>query len=170
MKKVCLVFAAISVYLISCSSSKDAVCLKEDKDYFKDPFVNQYKNDSNFILPSQACRFIHEFKKHKYKVFGKNKLTNTWSYFNPRLVDSLASDKRTDSVIFLMAAFPKNKSIINEKRGHPFVIMEIVQKPTMTADGKGGSNLSVTSNPSLFFTATTICPPPNTGCRIPGTS
>lgn len=168
MKKVCFLFAAISIYLISCNSSKENSCFKVDEGYFSDGFVNQYKNDTNFISPGDACAYIHEFKKHKYKVFGKNKLTTTWSYFNPHLVDSLASDPRTDSIIYLLAAFPKDKSIPKEKRGYPFVIMEIVQKTPATAYGKGGNDAVMSSAPPLFFTPAHICPPPNWGCKIPG--
>jgi hypothetical protein len=55
-----------------------------------------------------------------------------------------------------------------DRRKHPFVILKAIPKPSYEEKGKGGAAPTTTVSKSLYFTPIKICPPPNTGCRIPG--
>ena len=166
MKKVSFLTAAIAIYFISCNNSIK-ISGKYGNDYYQNSFVNKYKNMSNFIGPDTAIAYIHEFKKHKFKILGKGHLTNSWSYFNMKNLDSIVSDPQVDTIYFYLAAYTKNKSIPDSLRRHPFVMLEAVQKADAISFAKGGYESANAGTTSIFLIPKPICPPPNMNCRVP---
>ncbi|HEY5390540.1 MAG TPA: hypothetical protein VIJ57_00395 [Hanamia sp.] len=166
MKKVCFLIASIAIYFISCNNSIK-ISGKYGNDYYQNSFVNKYKNMSNFIGPDTAIAYIHEFKKHKFKILGKGHLTNAWSFFNMKDLGSLVSDPQVDTIYFYLGAFTKDKSIPDSLRRVPFVILEAVQKVNAITFAKGGYEAPSAGTTSVFLAGKPICPPPNVGCRVP---
>ncbi|MEO5907969.1 MAG: hypothetical protein ABIR50_04095 [Ginsengibacter sp.] len=167
MKKVIFLMAVITVYFISCRSSKQSMTSTTDADYYNDPFVQKYKGNPDFLPPDSAIKYINNFKKHAYRGWRKNKLAIAWSYFNPDLLKNLTKDADVNSIYFLFAAYP-GKGIDQDHKRHPFIIMEAIPTVLKEVGGKGGANPVMSTSNAVFFMASTICPPPNTGCRIPG--
>lgn len=158
-------------YFISCTSSKKNISETSVEEYYNDnPYAQKHIYAPGLVTPDVAFDYIHAFKKHKYRVFGKGKLDNPWSTFDQHALDSLINDPETDSIFFFLAAFPKkDKSVPKDSTRHPFVVLEAIPKPSETETGKGSSNFSATLSKPLYIVPVQICPPPNTGCRMPGT-
>ena len=129
--------------------------------------MNKYKDMSNFIGPDTAIAYVQEFKKHKFKFFGKGHLTNSWSFFNMKDLNSLVSDPQIDTIYFYLAAYTKDKNIPKKDRRHPFVILEAVPKVGAITFGKGGYETTSAATKSIFLVPRPICPPPNMDCRVP---
>lgn len=167
MKKGCFVLVAIAIYFISCTSSRVSVSTINGEVYSNDPFVKKYKDSVDFLPPNIAIEYIHEFKNHKYHGLKRFPLKNAWSFFSPALLKEVVNDPDVDSITFLLAAFPK-KGIKREDRRHPFVIMQALPKISLEARGKGSSNVVMSTSNAVYLKPSNLCPPPNSGCRIPG--
>lgn len=138
-----------------------------DADYYNDPFVQTYKDSIGFLPPDSAIYLIHKFKNHKYHGLKRSPLNNAWSYFHRELLQKLVTDSTVNSLYFLLAAYPR-KGVDKEHKRHPFIILEAIPTSLKEVRGKGGANFVMTTSNVVYFQAPTICPPPNTGCRIPG--
>jgi hypothetical protein len=169
MKKVIFLMAIVGVYCVSCTSSKKSLGTVTVQDYYNgNTYAQKYLSDPHLLTGNDAMVYINSFKKHKYKTFGKKTLDNPWSTFDRNTLDSLVNDPETDSIFFFLAAFPKkDKSVPKDSIRHPFIIMEAVPKIPTSAMGKGSAESSSSALSSLFFMPVQLCPPPNTGCRIP---
>lgn len=173
MKKASVWMAIITICFMSCTSIKKSTGKISVQDYYKDnPYAQKYMGTDflpYLITKQQAMVYIHAFKKHNYRVTRKKKLDTAWSTFNRKLLDSLTRDSNTASLFFLMAAYPKwDKTIDKEFKRHPFIIMQGIPKPDSSGSGKGGVSSLKDFSQSLYLSPIKICPPPNTGCRIPG--
>lgn len=166
MKKVCFLITTIAISFISCNNSIK-ISGKYGNDYYQNSFVKKYSNMSNFIGPDTAIAYIHEFKKHKFKFFGKGHLENAWSLFEKKDLERLAADSQIDIIYFYLAAYTKNKGIPDSLRRHPFVMLEAVQKGDAIGFAKGGYESANAGTTSIFLIPKPICPPPNMNCRVP---
>ena len=170
MKKVIFLTGIITIFFISCTSSKKNISATSTQDYYKDNhYAQNYMDAPGLVSGDVALDYIHAFKKHKYRGFGKGKLNNPWSTFDRKTLNQLIDDGETDSIYFFLAAFPKNdKSVLKDSTRHPFIILEAIPKTPATETGKGSSNFSAATSKPVFLLPVKICPPPNTGCSIPG--
>ncbi len=170
MKKVIFLMGIIGFYCISCTSSKESLGGVTVQQYYNgNTYAQKYLNNPHLLTGNDAMAYIKSFKKHKYRIFGKKTLDNPWSTFDRDMLDSIGNDPETDSIFFFLAAFPKkNKSVAKEKRGDPFVILEAIPKSSTYEKGKGSAESPYYTAKSAFFSPVGLCPPPNTGCRMPG--
>lgn len=170
MKKVIFLMGMGTILFMSCTSSKKNISATSIQDYYKDNhYAQNYMDAPGLVSGDVALDYIHAFKKHNYRGFGKEKLNNPWSTFDRKTLDQLINDGETDSIYFLLAAFPKNdKSVLKDSTRHPFIILVAIPKPSATETGKGSSNFSVATSKAVYLLPVKICPPPNTGCSMPG--
>jgi len=155
-------------YFISCTSTKKNISTTSTQDYYKNnSYANSFLNNPNLISGDLATAYIHEFRKHTYKGWKKKKLLNPWSTFDPSLLNKIVNDPNTDSIFFFLAAYLKNDKDKDRKK-HPFIILEATPKPPFAENGKGDAAPVAAASSPLFFTPIGICPPPNAGCRFPG--
>jgi hypothetical protein len=171
MKKVIFLMAIVGVYCVSCTSSKKSISETSKIDYYRDnPYAQPFIHDEHLISGDKAAMYISKFKHHKYKTFKKKTLNNAFSTFNPNVLDYFAKKSDEVSIFFKLAAFGKTgKSVPKDMDSsrHPFIIMEVRTKLPISATGKGSAESSASTLRSLFFMPVQLCPPPNTGCRIP---
>ena len=165
--------AIITACLLSCTSTKQNIQERMSvKDYYQDnPYAQPYLENPYLITEKQANTFVHAFKNHKYRsLFNKHKLSIAWSSFDTSTVNSVVRDQNTDSIVFLHGAFPRSdKSIPYDHKRHPFIILQGIPKQGISQTGKGVSLLyDVVLSQPIYFLPKYICPPPNTGCTIPG--
>ncbi len=160
--------AIFSIYFISCTTSrKNYVEIPVQESYKNNPYAQPYIGPY-LISERQAMIYIHAFKKHNYRVTRKKRLDPAWSFFDQKILKDLMLDKKTDSVIFLFGAYPSwDTTIPKEKKRHPFIILQAIPKVVFNESGKGDSFSSEALSASLYFRPKDICPPPNTGCKIP---
>lgn len=170
MKKVIALVAIINICFISCTTVKKYTGEISVQDYYiNNPYAQKYMGFPDLISKPQAMEYVHAFKKHNYRVTRKKNLDPAWSTFNRILLDTLTMDSNTDSVIFLMAAYPKgDKTIDKEHKRHPFIIMQGIPKLDLSNSGKGGVFSPAALFQSIYFRPIKICPPPNVGCAMPG--
>ena len=170
MKKVIFLMGIGTILFMSCTSSKKNISATSIQNYYKDNhYAQNYMDAPGLVSGDVALGYIHAFKKHKYKTFGKGKLNNPWSTFDRTTLDKLINDGETDSIFFFLAAYPKKgPGIEKENRRHPFVVLQAIPKPPATETGKGSSNFSAGLSKPVYLVPIKICPPPNTGCSMPG--
>jgi hypothetical protein len=170
MKKVIFFTGIVTLFSVSCTSSKKNISATSKQDYYKDNhYAEKYMDAPGLISRDVALHYINAFQKHKYKGFGEKKLENAWSTFDRATLDRLIKDPETDSIFFFLAAYPKkDKTVEKEKRRHPFVILEAVPEVPKSEKGKGSANSSATLSTPVYLLPVQICPPPNAGCRVPG--
>ena len=169
MKKVYFLIPAICIFFVSCNNSIK-ISGKYGNDYYQDSFVNKYCHTLNCLGPDTAIAYIHEFKKHRYKIIRTGHLENAWSLFEKKDLESLAADPQIDTLYFYLAAYTKDKSIPKEDRRYPLVILEAVHKVNAITFAKGGYEAPSAGTTSIFLAGKPICPPPNVGCRAPASN
>ncbi len=165
MKQVIFLFV-LSVYLISCSGSKELHhgLLNFSIDtagYYSNPYIAKYRNSPGFTPPELALAYIEKFRRHTYRGWRKGRLKVTWTLFDQATLNSIVCDPQTDSVAFYLAAFPEGAKVPKEYKKTPFVLMQAKSRPS--------PNLPKSS--TYFFLAprqlpSDICPPPKTGCKV----
>lgn len=168
--------AIITACLLSCTSTKQNVQEKMSvDDYYKDnPYAKPYLDEpfrQYLITGRQAKIYVHAFRNHKYRFWrNKHNLDTAWSVFDKHLLETVIADQKTDSVYFLFAAFPRwDRAVPKDKKRHPFIILQGIPKHELLKTGNGGffPDNAELSTP-IYFLPAGICPPPNTGCSIPG--
>ena len=173
MKKV-IAFMSITACFLSCTSTKQNVQERMSvSDYYKNnPYAQPYlkKPYSKYLTTGQWVKiYVNAFKKHNYRVTRKYHLDIAWSTFDSSLLKTVLADDNIDSVVFLFAAFPRWHSVSKDSMRHPFIILEAIPKVVPTKTGNGGFfSEDAALSTSLYFLPKYICPPPNTGCSIPG--
>lgn len=172
MKKV-IAFMSITACFLSCTSTKQNVQGKMTvKDYYaNNPYAQPYLKNPYLITGEQAKIYAHAFKNHKYRsLFNKHKLSTAWSSFDTSTLKTVLADQNTDSVVFLFGAFPRgDKTMPCNRKRHPFIILQGIPKSLTTETTKGGFfPYDVVLSQPIYFLPKGICPPPNTGCTIPG--
>lgn len=167
MKNVLTGLVCTAIILASCSSGKEISSLYPipGPEYENIPFVKKYAGNPFYIPPEKAFQYLELFRKHKYRIIKKKELAVAWSKFNLKLLKDILNDPEVDSVFFLNAAHPKN-GVPPEFSRHPFIIMQVINKPTSVI--QSGSGEYTTQKTPVYFSPVKICPPPNVGCRVQG--
>lgn len=168
--------AIITICFLSCTSTKQNVKKKTSfQDYYaNNPYAQPYLKEPfvHYLVTDVWVRiYVHAFRNHKYRFWrNKHNLDKAWSSFDSSLLKTVIADKNIDSVVFLFAAFPRwDRTVSKDSMRHPFIILEAIPKIVPTKTGNGGFfSEDAALSTSLYFLPKYICPPPNTGCTIPG--
>jgi hypothetical protein len=175
MKRIIASMTIVAACFLSCTSTKQNVQERMTVDeYYKDnPYAKDYLKEpfrQYLITEGQARIYANAFRNHKYRVWrNKRNLDTAWSSFDTLLLKTVIADRNTDSVVFLLAAFPRwDRTVPQKRKRHPFIILQGIPKSPTTETARGGFfPYDVALSRPIYFVPKYICPPPNTGCSIP---
>lgn len=112
---------------------------------------------------SLADSLTHNFKTRYRQGFLRKKPGVYFIKFSKSDFESLIkSNPGADSVNFVLASYSKKDPSDNKR--YPTVVIQL-HTPTNRNESKGGNEEEFMAVYS-YFVATSLCPPPSTGCRL----